>query len=160
MDSNLINTSTCRWVTNSTGMTDCGSYRNSTTKYLLKGKIVQSHPNALTNFGSLAVTIRFQAASAAQVYLNRRNFVRSLVFILQMSVVCLQRCLKIFTCLEIQEEKFCSVVWKDHLEMLETLLSVCITRGKKVWKRKVCWLVVSASFFFSFSSEVNQLASC
>jgi hypothetical protein len=37
---------------------------------------------------------------------------------------------------------------------------VCITRGKKVWKRKVCWLVVSASFFFSFSSEVNQLASC
>jgi hypothetical protein len=42
---------------------------------------------AWTKFASLAVTIRFQGAIAAQVYLDQSNFVKSRVFILQMNVV-------------------------------------------------------------------------
>jgi hypothetical protein len=47
----------------------------------------QRHPNAWNKSALLAVTLRFQGAIAAQVDLDRRNFVRSRVFILQMNVV-------------------------------------------------------------------------
>jgi hypothetical protein len=66
-------------------MTVCGMYRNNSTKYFLKGKMFQHR--AWTKLASLAVTIRFQGAIAAQVYLDQSNFVKNRVFILQMNVV-------------------------------------------------------------------------
>jgi hypothetical protein len=54
---------------------------------MLNGKIFQRHTNALINFVSLAVTMHFQFAIAAQVYLNQRKFARSRVSILQKNAV-------------------------------------------------------------------------
>jgi hypothetical protein len=81
-DLTLINTSMCLGITNSTGIPDCGIYRINTIKYYLKGKMVPHHPIAWTKFTSLAVTIHFQGAIVAQVYLDKRNFVRRRVSIL------------------------------------------------------------------------------